>query len=88
MKKSNAVTAKIVKIGNSHGIRIPKAIREQVGLTGAVTLTVSDNALVIRPQRKPREGWAKQLAQALKDDPEQEMLLPDIGTVYDKDWTW
>ena len=32
MKKSNSVTAEIVRIGNSHGVRIPKAIREQAGL--------------------------------------------------------
>ncbi len=89
MKKSNSVTAEIVRIGNSHGVRIPKAIREQVGLTGTVTLTVTDDALVIRAKRKPREGWAEAFAQALKEDPEQELLLPDdMGTVYDEDWTW
>ncbi|HWA89035.1 MAG TPA: AbrB/MazE/SpoVT family DNA-binding domain-containing protein [Rhizomicrobium sp.] len=88
MKKSNSVTAEIVRIGNSHGVRIPKAIREQAGLTGKVTMTVTGDALVIRPQRKPREGWAQQYRKALKANPDQELLLPDIGTVYDKDWTW
>ncbi|MBV9991325.1 MAG: AbrB/MazE/SpoVT family DNA-binding domain-containing protein [Alphaproteobacteria bacterium] len=89
MKKSNSVTAEIVRIGNSHGVRIPKSIREQAGLTGTVTLTVTGGALVIRAKRKPREGWEKQYRQALKESPEQELLLPDdVGTVYDKDWTW
>jgi antitoxin MazE len=88
MKKSNSVIAEIVRIGNSHGVRIPKAIREQAGLTGKVTMTVTGDALVIRPQRKPREGWAKQYRQALKRNDEQELLLPEEGTVYDKDWTW
>lgn len=89
MKKSNSVTAEIVRIGNSHGVRIPKALREQARLTGTVTLTVTSGALVIRPKRKPREGWEKQLRQALKDNPEQELLLPDdMGTVYDEEWTW
>jgi antitoxin MazE len=89
MKKSNSVTAEIVRIGNSHGVRIPKAIREQAGLTGRVTMTVADNALVIRAERKPREGWAEAYAKALKENPEQELLLPDdMGTVYDEEWTW
>ncbi len=85
--------AEIVRIGNSKGVRIPKALREQVGLEGKVTLSVEAGALVIRPgrkrKRKPREGWAEQYAKALKENPEQELLLPDdMGTVYDKDWTW
>ena len=83
-------TAEIVRIGNSKGVRIPKALREQVGLEGKVTLSVERGALVVRPKRrKPREGWAEQFERALKEDPEQELLLPDdMGTVYDKDWTW
>ena len=83
-------TAEIVRIGNSKGVRIPKALREQVGLEGKVTLSVERGALVIRPKvRKPREGWAEQYDRALKENPEQELLLPDdMGTVYDKDWTW
>lgn len=89
MKKSASVTAEIVRIGNSRGVRIPKAIREQAGLTGTVTLTVAGGALVIRAKRKPREGWAEAYARALKENPEQELLLPDdMGTLYDKEWTW
>jgi antitoxin MazE len=83
--------AEIVRIGNSKGVRIPKALREQAGLDGKVTLSIERGALVIRParKRKPREGWAEQYDRALKENPEQELLLPDdMGTVYDKDWTW
>jgi antitoxin MazE len=82
--------AEIVRIGNSKGVRIPKALREQVGLEGKVTLSVESGALVIRPaKRHPREGWDEQFDRALKENPEQELLLPDdLGTVYDKDWTW
>jgi antitoxin MazE len=83
-------TAEIVRIGNSKGVRIPKALREQVGLEGKVTLSVERGALVIRPKtRKRREGWSEQYDRALKENPEQELLLPDdMVTVYDKDWTW
>ncbi|MEJ1967239.1 MAG: AbrB/MazE/SpoVT family DNA-binding domain-containing protein [Rhizomicrobium sp.] len=82
--------AEIVRIGNSKGVRIPKALREQVGLEGPVTLSVENGALVVRPaRRKPREGWAEQYDKALKENPKEELLLPDdMGTVYDKDWTW
>jgi antitoxin MazE len=84
-------TAEIVRIGNSKGVRIPKALREQVGLEGKVTLSVERGALVIRPKgRKPREGWAEQYERALKENPEQEKLWPDDmkNEFDDAEWTW
>ncbi len=49
--------ARIVRIGNSHGIRIPKPLLEEVGLRDEVELEVKDRALVVRPGGRPREGW-------------------------------
>ncbi|MDZ7744491.1 MAG: AbrB/MazE/SpoVT family DNA-binding domain-containing protein [Candidatus Saccharibacteria bacterium] len=39
---------KIVRIGNSKGIRIPKAILEQTNLGDKVLLEVSNNTIVIK----------------------------------------
>ena len=47
----------ITRIGNSRGIRIPKALLEQTGLSGDVELEVQGDRIVIRRLRKPREGW-------------------------------
>jgi antitoxin MazE len=51
--------ARIVQIGNSRGIRIPKPLLEQTGLAGEVEISVEDNALVIRSALRPRAGWAE-----------------------------
>ena len=56
------VTAEIVDIGNSKGLRIPKPIREELSLEGEVTLTVAGGALVVRPKRRPRADWADRFA--------------------------
>ncbi len=48
----------IVRIGNSQGVRIPKPLLEQTGLQGEVEITAEQDALVIRPTRRPRKGWA------------------------------
>jgi len=40
---------KIVKIGNSQGIRIPKALLEQINMRGKVKLEVRKNSIVISP---------------------------------------
>jgi antitoxin MazE len=49
---------RIVRIGNSQGIRIPKPLLEQTGLGGEVEIRAEDNRLVILPAARPRAGWA------------------------------
>ena len=49
---------RIVRIGNSQGIRIPKPLLEQTGLHGEVEIRVERDALIIRATRSPRAGWA------------------------------
>jgi antitoxin component of MazEF toxin-antitoxin module len=44
---------RIVRIGKSQGVRIPKALLEQAGLSGEVEITAEGNALVIRPTAAP-----------------------------------
>lgn len=50
---------KIIQIGNSQGIRIPKALLEQSGINGEVKLEVLRGQIIIRPLRKARQGWAE-----------------------------
>lgn len=47
----------LVKIGNSQGIRLPKAIVEQAQLTNELDLEVSEGAITIRSSRRPRADW-------------------------------
>jgi antitoxin MazE len=83
-----AVTAEIVDIGNSKGLRIPKPIREELGLEGKVILTVAGGALVVRPKRRPRADWAERFVSANQPDREP-LLIPDhLGTDFDSEWTW
>ncbi len=49
--------ARIVKIGNSQGIRIPKPMLEESGIGEAVDLVLEKNQIVIRPSKDIREGW-------------------------------
>ncbi len=47
----------LVKIGNSQGIRLPKAVIEQAGLTAELELEVSEGSITIRAARRPRQDW-------------------------------
>ncbi|MGE4218992.1 MAG: AbrB/MazE/SpoVT family DNA-binding domain-containing protein [Alphaproteobacteria bacterium] len=81
--------AKMVKIGNSQGIRIPKAIIDQCGFETEVDLSIRDGALIVAPARPPRAGWEAQFA-AMAEAGDDAPLLPDglSETADDSDWTW
>ena len=52
----------LVQIGNSQGIRLPKAVIEQAGLSTELDLEVTPAGVVIRPVNKTRQGWAEAAA--------------------------
>jgi len=82
------VTAEIVDIGNSKGLRIPKTIREELGLEGKVTLTVAAVALVVRPKHGLRADWRERFARARAPGREPLLMPDDLGTDFDSEWTW
>ena len=80
--------SRIVRIGNSKGIRIPKALLEEAQLKDEVDITVENGALVVRPVRRVREGWAEAARQAHEAG---EDVLTDEYTPLesdDADWVW
>jgi antitoxin MazE len=80
--------ARIVRVGNSRGIRIPKVVIDECRLGDTVELSVEEGALVIRPAEPPRQGWDaafKQMAEAGDDA----LLDPELPTEFDaKQWEW
>lgn len=79
---------KIVRIGNSQGIRIPKALLEQTGLVGAVEIVVEGDSLLIRPLRQPRQGWEASFERMVESG-DDALLLPDVPTAWDaEEWEW
>ena len=82
--------AQIVSIGNSQGIRIPKTLLEQSGLSGEVDLELCESGIVIKKTKKPRENWAeafKAMAENDDDDISGEEL--DARSAFEKEnWRW
>lgn len=80
---------RIVRIGNSKGVRIPRHLLEETGLEGEVDIQARQSSLVIRPARKPREGWSKAFREMAADGDDQ--LLDDVPNLssFDEDeWEW
>ena len=82
--------ARIVKIGNSQGIRIPKPLLDQSGITTDVELKLEGHQITIRPVRSVRFGWDK--AFKLMAENGDDALTDDAGIIthsWDEDeWTW
>ena len=80
--------ARIIQIGNSKGIRLPKHVLDQVGLTGEVDLEVRAGELVISPASRPRDGWER-AAKTLSARNEDELLVEPAPTRFDdEEWEW
>ena len=77
----------IRKMGNSHGVIIPKPLLAEIGAKAGdeVDLAVKGGKIVIAPPRKaPRSGWAadsKRLAEA----GEGRLAWPEFGNDDDQD---
>jgi antitoxin MazE len=80
---------RIVRIGNSQGIRIAKYLLEQTGLREEVEVEAEGNHLIIRPVTAPRAGW-KEAFQAMAEAGDDKML--DEGPVTsrfdEEEWEW
>ncbi len=83
------VRARIVRIGNSQGIRIPKPLIEQAGLEGEVELHAEDGRIVIVAARRgARAGWAE-AARAMREGGEDGLLDDPLPTRFDdQEWEW
>jgi antitoxin MazE len=80
--------ARLVRIGNSRGIRLPKPLIEEAGLSDEVELRVRGGTIVITPSTAVRAGWAEAAAR-LAGRGEDQLLDGGLPTRFDHDeWTW
>jgi len=82
--------ARIVQIGNSQGIRIPRPLLHQTGLGGEVEISVDENRLIISPAHRPRSGWAEAFkAMAKLGDDELLEGKRTVPTEWEEEgWEW
>lgn len=76
----------LVQIGNSRGVRIPKAFLEQAGLRDKIEMEVRGSQLVIVSANHPRAGWDKNFASA---GPKDADAVDSVATKWDEtEWEW
>lgn len=78
---------RIVAIGNSRGIRIPKLLLEQAGLAGDVELHAEEGRIVIAAARLARAGWAEAAADLHARG--EDGLIETPAPAFDaEEWEW
>ena len=88
---TTVVKSRIIRIGNSQGIRIPKLLLDQAGLVEEVELAIEKDRIVIRSPQNPRQGWEAQfqrMAEMADDHLLDKTLLPYVSQWDEDDWTW
>ncbi len=83
---SGPLKARLVRIGNSRGIRLPKPVIEEAGLLEEVNLRVRPAAIVIEPAAGLRAGWAD-AARHLRERGADHLLDQPTHTRFD-DESW
>ncbi len=77
--------SKLIRIGNSRGVRLPKPLLEQAGLEDEVQIRVEAGSIVITATGSPRAGWAEAASRQTSKG-----LLDPAGTTRfdDEEWSW
>ena len=80
--------ARLVRIGNSRGVRLPKLLIEQAGLTEEVELEVRGNTVIIAAQKAPRAGWSDAARQLSARDGDRLLDAPTPTHFDEAEWRW
>lgn len=81
------MTSKLIQIGNSQGLRIPKSLIMKYKLNNELVLIETDNGILIQ-STSPRHNW-RELIQREGSNNSIEGENELIETEFDKnEWTW
>lgn len=85
----SAITkTKIIKIGNSQGVRIPKLLLDQSNLGDEIELEVQEGRIIIRSAHNPRASWEQQFQLMAEHSDDQMLDLPVPNTWDEEEWEW
>jgi len=60
---------KLVKIGNSYGVRLPKAVIETCEFSEDLELNVKGKSVVLTAEKQPRTGWHEAIQDEITSKP-------------------
>ena len=82
---------KLIRIGNSQGVRIPKPLIEESGLSGEIEMILRDNEIILRSAEQSRKNWDAAFDEMSKEGDDELLDREDIERPSEWDeteWTW
>ncbi|HEY5999342.1 MAG TPA: AbrB/MazE/SpoVT family DNA-binding domain-containing protein [bacterium] len=81
---------KLIRIGNSRGVRIPRSLLQEVNLGEQFEMVAVRDEIILRPSRLPRAGWEDQFrAMAAQRDDRLVDKAAEAPTEFDRgEWEW
>jgi len=78
----------LIPIGNSKGIRLPKAILEQLNIQDKLEMEVKEKQLILKPiNNKPRDGWEEALKE-MSSNNDDSLFIPEANETEAFEWEW
>lgn len=85
---AQTIKTRLVQVGNSRGVRIPKTLLEQSGVRDKAELAVRGSSIVITPSQHVRQGWSEAFAEMARRG-DDNLVDEVVGTGWDdQDWKW
>jgi antitoxin MazE len=80
---------KLISVGNSKAIRLPKAFIKQLGDAREVELEIQDQTVIVRSPKPIRQGWAAAFARAAATEKNKPPIAGRSASSWDEtEWTW
>jgi antitoxin MazE len=78
----------IIQIGNSQGIRIPKVLLEECGLSDEVELKIHAEGILVRNAQKPRAGWDEAFKRMAENEDHEASENSPVSNFDKREWQW
>jgi len=82
---------KLIRIGNSQGVRIPKPLIEESGITDEIEMILIDDEIVLRSAETTRKNWEASFEKMAEQDDDIILDQKEIQKQSEWDeveWTW
>jgi len=82
---------KLIRIGNSQGIRIPKPVIEEIGLSEEIEMILKDNQIILRSAEQTRKGWDSAFERMAEEQDDQLIDKDEVEAPSkwaETEWTW
>lgn len=90
--KQKVIHSRLVKIGNSKGVRLPKTLLEMSGIKDEIQIFIDNGQIIICPLEKnnPRLGWQKSFQEMAQENHDQILDQEIVSTSSwdDLEWEW